>query len=215
MYLEKNPKTRKIYRRLLALEDKVSGVAFPKMKRVKQITASHCGPAVLVELFSFLGHEISQTAVVKTLRAQRKIKNYGLNIKDLARAARHLGHDFVFWHKANATASDLSRIINKYKYPVGVEWQGQFWEFADEDDGHYGVITQIDIKRGILRLADSFHVFHGVDRRFKIANFLKRWWDVNEIKIESGRRKIIDRQMMFVITEKGESWPKKLGMIKG
>jgi len=47
MELEKNLLTRRLYKRLLKLSDKVGGVAFPKMKRVKQITSSHCGPAVV------------------------------------------------------------------------------------------------------------------------------------------------------------------------
>lgn len=211
MVLEKNAKTRPVVRRLLELTDRVSGSAFPHMKRVRQITVYHCGPAVLVELFSYLGIRLSQTGVVRSLRAQRRIKKYGLNIHDLARATSALGkRKFTFWKKANAGVRDLSLIVNKYNYPVGVEWQGIFYEFADEDDGHYGVVTQIDRKKGTLRLADSFHAFAGVDRRLKVANFVKRWWDINIVK---GRR-LKDIRMMFVITPKSETWPKRLGMAK-
>jgi hypothetical protein len=55
-----------------------------------------------------------------------------------------------------------------------------------------------------------------VDRKFKIRDFEKRWWDENEIKVSgtSKRRLIKDKRIMFVITPKGESWPKKLGMVK-
>ena len=209
MELEKNLRTRRLYRRLLKLGDRVAGPAFPKMKRVKQKTDDYCGPAVLEALFSFLGVRVSQMRVVRSLRAQKKIKKTGLSVKDLARAANALGKgEYSFWKKANSTVTDLDAIVNKYKFPVGVEWQGVFHEFEDEDNGHYGIITRIDRKAGILRLADSFHAFAGTDRKFDIKFFVKRWWDINIIK----GRTLTDRKMMFVITPEGDSWPKKLGM---
>ena len=119
MELEKNPQTRRLYRRLLKLGDKVTGQAFAKMKRVKQITSFHCGPAVIEALFSFLGIRVSQTGVVKSLRAQKKIKRVGLSVKDLSRAANALGKGkYAFWRKANSTTTDLYTIVNKYKFPV-------------------------------------------------------------------------------------------------
>lgn len=217
MQLEKNQLTRGLYKRLLAMDDKILGKAFPKMKRVSQVTTSHCGPAVLVELFSFLGFSTSQSAVVKTLRAQKKIRRYGLNVNDLARAVKFLGKkEYVFWKKANATLGNVNTVINKYKHPVGVEWQGVFYEFADEDDGHYSVVTRMDRDKGYLRMADSFRPFAGIDRKFSLNFFEKRWWDFNEIKSSrsSKTKKVIDRKMMFVITKRGETWPKNLGMKK-
>ncbi len=211
MELEKNPQTRRLYRRLLKLGDKVTGQAFAKMKRVKQITSFHCGPAVIEALFSFLGIRVSQTGVVKSLRAQKKIKRVGLSVKDLSRAANALGKGkYAFWRKANSTTTDLYTIVNKYKFPVGVEWQGVFHEFEDEDNGHYGIITRIDKKAGVLRIADSFHAFAGVDRKFDIKFFVRRWWDTNVIK----GRNLTDRKMMFVVVPKADTWPKKLGMVK-
>lgn len=217
MELEKNPITRRLYKRLLKLSDKVSGTAFSEMKRVKQITTSHCGPAVIEELFSFLGIKISQTGVVKTIRAQKKIRRFGLNLKDLARATKFLSKGtLVFWKKQGSAASDINQIINKYKYPVAVEWQGIFHEFTDDDNGHYAVITKIDLKNGYLRIADSFPAFAGVDRRLEIKFFTKRWWDINQVKVagHSKPRSVKDVRTMFVITPKGEAWPKKLGMSK-
>lgn len=211
MELEKNPKTRKLYRKLLRVGDRVTGAAFPGMRRPKQITASHCGPAVLAALYSFLGVKISQTAVVRSLRAHKKIKTSGLSIKDLARAANALGKGkYSFWKKANAGISGLDVIVNKHKHPVGVEWQGVFYEDEDEDNGHYSVVTRVDKDAGFLRVSDPYPKFAGVDRKFNIKFFVKRWWDVNVIK----GRKIRDERMMFVITSKEETWPKKVGMIR-
>lgn len=217
MFLEENPLTRKLYRSLLRLDDQIQGKAFPKMRRVKQITVYHCGPAVLEALFSFVGHKVTQTSLVRSLRAGNRIRQYGLSVKDLGRAAKAAGGGkFTFWKKSNSKMSDVDLIVNKYKYPVGVEWQGLFYEHADEDNGHYGIITRIDKKAKTLRLADSFHVFAGVDRRFAIKAFLGRWWDQNDISVAgtTRKRRITDNKVMFLITPKGESWPKKLGMVK-
>lgn len=211
MYLEKNPKTRPIVKKILELEDKVFGLAFPNMARIRQVDVNSCGPAVLASLYSIFGIKVSQKHVVISLRAQNKIKKFGLSMADMAKASSIFGKkDFVFWKKANAKVSDLDLIINKYKCPVGVEWQGVFYEDEDEDNGHYAIITKIDKKTGFLRLSDPYALFAGVDRKFKIKEFVNRWWDENTIK----GRNIVDNHIMFVITEKDVSWPKKLGMKK-
>lgn len=211
MELEKNQKTRKLLQNLLKLEDKVVGMPFPKMKRMKQISSYHCGPAVISELFSFVGKNVSQKAIVKVIRAEIKIKKFGLNMHDLARAAKMIGKkEYVFWRKQKATITNISTVINKHKYPVGVEWQGVFYENSDEDNGHYAVVTKIDGEKDYLRIYDSYPEFSGVDRRFKIKEFKKRWWDVNRIH----GRNLIDKNMMFVITPKGEKWPSKIGMVR-
>lgn len=211
MVLEKNPKTRHLAKRLLQLEDRIVGKPFPKMKRAKQVTSSHCGPAVVEALFSFLGQRVSQASVVRSIRADRKIKRVGLNVDDLGMAVRKLGKEkFIFWKKAGSTITNLSLIVNKYQYPAGVEWQGVFYEYADEDNGHYCVVTRVNKESGYLRLADPFFKFAGVDRKFKIKDFAKRWWDENVVN----KKTIKDKKMLFVITPKGVTWPKKLGMVK-
>ena len=217
MEIEKNKTLRKTLRRLLALEDRIKGIAFPGMKRVRQIDVYSCGPAVISALFSFLGIRVSQKGVIVSLRAKNKIKTLGLNVKDLARASNAIGKKkVIFWEKTGGRVSDLDTIINKYKFPVGVEWQGVFYEDEDEDNGHYGIITAVDKKAGYLRMADSFSKFAGVDRRFRIKDFEKRWWDQNEIKVAgtSKRRVLTDKRMMFVITPVEAPWLKKLGMKK-
>lgn len=202
---------RKIVRTLLKLQDRLTGKAFPEMERVKQISVSHCGPAVIATLYSHLGVKVSQRSMVASLRAQNKIKEFGFNMHDMAKAAKIAGKgEFTFWKKTNSKVSDLDAAINKYKVPVGVEWQGVFYEDEDEDNGHFSVITKVDKERGFLRIADPYHKFVGVDRKFGIKEFERRWWDENMIK----GRNLHDKRVMFVITKKGESWPKKLGLNK-
>jgi predicted double-glycine peptidase len=215
MLFEKNPRTRPIARKLLEISDKISGVSFPNMARVKQIDIYSCGPAVLAALYSIFNVKVNQKGIISSLRFQNKIKKYGLSMKDMARAASVIGKGaFSFWEKSNATITDLDMAINKFKSPVGVEWQGVFYEDADEDDGHYAIVTKIDKKANYLRMADPFVKFAGVDRRFKIDEFKKRWWDENDINVmgTTKKKRVVDNRVMFVLTRKDETWPKKLGM---
>jgi len=212
MPFEKNPKTRRLAKKLLELEDRVVGKPFPKMKRAKQVTTSHCGPAVIEALFSFLGLKVSQVSIVRSIKADQKIKKIGLNVNDLGLSVKKLGKGkFTFWKKTGSTINNLSLIVNKYQYPVGVEWQGVFYEYADGDNGHYCVVTRVNKEGGYLRLSDPYFKFAGVDRKFALKDFQKRWWDVNTI----GKKTVTDKKMLFVITPKDEKWPKKLGMVKG
>ncbi len=202
------PLFRKLDRHILRLEEAFRGRSFPHLKRIKQVTSSYCGPAVLVSLFSFLGVRTSQGRIVRSLRAENKIKDTGLVIKDLARAARIVGKGkFTFWKKEGAGIGDLDKIINKYKFPVGVEWQGVFYEDEEGDNGHYCVVTEVNKAKGYLKLADPYKRFAGLDRKFRISDFEKRWWDENGL--------VYDRKLMFLITSKKETFPRSLGMIKG
>jgi hypothetical protein len=222
MNFEKNPKIRAFAKRLLQLEDKINGKPFPEMARVHQITSSSCGPATLEMLFSFVGAKVSQTKIIKSVRAQKTIGKYGITIKDMAKATQIVGkRGLAFWYKHNATVNNILAAVNKFQHPVGVEWQGDFYENQDEDLGHYSVVTKVDKKSGSMRIADpyfnGFFLYKDLDRRYKISDFTKAWWDVNEVKVSgtSKRRRIKDTRVMFVVTKKGESWPKKLGMKKG
>ena len=213
MEIVNNPIIRKFFRLISSLEIRLKGQAFPGMKRVRQITLSHCGPAVLASLFSFVGVSVPQRKVTYSTRTSQRIHTYGLSTIELARAAKIFGQKgkFIFWMKKEATIQDLNKIVNKYKFPVGVEWQGVFYENEDEDNGHYSIVTEINPAKGYIKLADPFHKFAGVDRVFKLKDFTDRWWDTNMV----GRTEVFDRKVMFVIVKKGETWPKKLGMKKG
>lgn len=219
MDLEKNPSTRKLVVRLLGLEDRVNGKPMPGMARVAQKSVYACGPATLEMLFSYVGQKVSQNALIKSIRAQNRIKIYGISVGDMGKATAIVGKKkFYFWRKQKATVHDLDQIVNKYKYPVGVEWQGVFYENEDEDSGHYGVVTKVDKKGGFLRISDpyfnGFFDYKDIDRKFRISEFVKKWWDTNEVKVSgsSKLRSVKDVHALFVIVPKGEVWPKKLGL---
>jgi len=191
------------------------------MARVREISNYSCGPATLEMLLSFVKVKASQTSMIKSLRAQNTIKIYGITVGDMAKVVKIAGKGKLsLWRKHRASINDISLTIDKFKCPVGIEWQGDFYENQDEDLGHYAVVTRIDKESANMRIADpyfnSFFKYDDLDRKYKISEFVKIWWDINEVKVTgtSKRRKIKDTRVMFVITKKAESWPKKLGMKK-
>lgn len=221
MVLERNPKTRVVAKKLLELEDKIQGKPFASMGRVREISNYSCGPATLAMLLSFVGYKVSQTKLTKSIRAQNKVKFYGIDINDMAKAVSVSSKKKLeLWKKHKASINDIALVIEEFKYPVGVEWQGDFYENEDEDKGHYGVVTKVNKKTGYLRIADpyfnNFFEYKDLDRKYKIKDFIEKWWDINEVKVagRSNHKKVKDTRMMFVITPKGETWPKGLGMRK-
>ena len=190
---------------------------FPTMKRVCQKTNSHCGPAVLEMLFSFVGVYFDQDELVQIIgKNEESLKVYGMTVAEMSKASKILAPEYNFWYKDNSSLSDLQQIVKDYGFPVGIEWQGVFYEDADEDDGHYSVVTYVDTVNNIIMLSDPYKRFAGSDRTFHIMEFDHRWWDENEIVDRELNRKYITREehMMFLVTPKDAIFPETLGMVR-
>lgn len=189
------------------------GHFLPDVKRVRQITASHCGPATLEMLLSKLGVSSSQTQLADAGGGNKKIINHGMTVGEMAEAINRLYPDLTFWYKFNADLYDLRYIVELYHYPVGVEWQGEFDHDDDDDDpGHYGVVTHVDMEREFLLIADPYYPIR--DRSFKTEDFNDRWWDINEIAdpVLNQSKKVYDDHLMFIITPKSAEFPLSIGM---
>ena len=187
------------------------------MRRVKQKTSYYCAPAVLEMLASFVGKKIDQDAFVKAVGVRKKLRQYGMTVDEMGKAVSRLIPNVHFWYKHRSNLGELAEIVRVHKYPVGVEWQGVFYEDSDEDNGHYGAVTHIDTINNILVLADPYKRFAGVDRSFHILEFEERWWDENEIVDPwTGKHNVVrDEHTLFVITPKETYFPEILGMSKG
>ena len=187
------------------------------MKRVKQITSYHCGPAVLKMLLSFQGVIIKQKEIVTAAEIGRRLKTYGMTVAEMDVSVNKLFPQLQLWHKDNASLKDLQELVQTYTVPVGVEWQGVFEEYEDEDNGHYAVVVHADMANNIILLADPFKKYAGKDRRFSIIDFEHRWWDTNEVTdLRMGKHKLIkDYHMMFIVVPKEVTFPESLGMVKG
>jgi hypothetical protein len=190
--------------------------------RFTQISESHCGPAVIQMLLQNLGIEVTQEAVVEAGGANDLIKQLGMRVDQLAWAVRQLAPQTCFWYKDHSMIEELVQILVNYDYPVGIEWQGLFEdkledETQDGDYGHYSVVTMADAKGQKLVIVDPYKDFRSQDRNFSFEFFMSRWWDTNNFpdKLTGKDCLVEDRQMMFIITPKLETFPSLLGMKKG
>ncbi len=165
-------------------------------------------------LASFIGVNIKQNKLVAICKLEKKLVKYGANINDLGKAVKKAVPGGEFWYKDKSSIKDIEDIIKKHKFPVGVEWQGVFEEHTDGDDGHHSVVTHIDRTKNLIFISDPFRRFALVDRKFKLDFFKKRWWDFNEIKNPKTKKmeQVKDIRMMFVVTPKGKTFPKEMGM---
>ncbi len=190
---------------------------FPRLPRVAQITTSHCGPAVLEMLIRFLGFNVTQEEIVDSINVASKLDTHGVTVAELGEATRILFPNLQFWFKEHSNTADLNNIINKYKYPVAIEWQGIFLEYSDDDNGHYSIVTHIDLDKNSLLIFDPYPPFAKSDRKFQITQVEPRWWEINEVlDLETNQFKDIrDDHMMFIVTPKDELFPVELGMMKG
>jgi hypothetical protein len=198
------------------MENPSPNKSFPTIKRVRQRTDYHCGPAVVVMLASYVKAKVNQHAIVIAAHVEESYRTRGMTIGELGKGFTSLCPNFAFWYKTEATIDDLDMLINTLHYPVGVEWQGAFEQYADEDNGHYSVITAIDKKDNIITLSDPFYYFAGTDRMFPIDEFLSRWWDVNEVMDREMSTTTVtkDVQPLFLITKNDVQFPQDLQLKK-
>lgn len=191
---------------------------FTELPRISQITNSHCGPAVTQMLLGFLRVRVRQDDVVRAAGSTiKRLNKFGMNLEELAKAVTEIDSNLQFWMKDKATIKDLNELISTYKYPVGVEWQGEFGKYSDDDFGHYSIVSNIDMETKNIYLVDPYKMFAGKDRRFKIDRFEELWWDENEVRnTKTGKMDVIrDNHVIFIITPKNETFPRELKMARG
>lgn len=99
-------------------------------ERFKQISESHCGPAVIQMMLSGLGIDVTQRQVAEAGGATSLIAMNGMRVDQLARAVAALAPTARFYYKEHAELEEVLRIVQVYRYPVGVEWQGVFEDEA-------------------------------------------------------------------------------------
>lgn len=193
------------------------------VRQVTQPNDYYCGPAVTEMLLSAVGVEVDQRIIAEaTGLREEEMDKYGVRIDQLARAVSQVAPDYQFWYKYRAEINDLIVIIGR-GYPVGVEWQGLFYESEEEeyeaegidyrDRGHYSVAVHVDEDYGEIVFVDPYKQFAGRKRLFSLAGFKRRWWDINYWQDElTGERKTRrDERLIFMITPAGEVFPADLG----
>ncbi|OGD78893.1 hypothetical protein A2368_01695 [Candidatus Collierbacteria bacterium RIFOXYB1_FULL_49_13] len=165
-------------------------------------------------LFSHLGVYVDQDEFVEATGLKHRLQQFGMTVEEMGVAVYKIYPYFTFWYKEKAEITDIETIIEEYKYPVGVEWQGVFLEDEDDDNGHYSIVTAVNPARDSIVIADPYMKFAGVDRHFTVTEFLDRWWDVNDISVFGKTVQKRDDRVLFIVTPEEVTWPESLGMTK-
>ena len=203
---------------------------YDKLKRVRMINGSYCGPATLEILMSHFGIETNQDDIASSGVSIAHARKNGMSIENLAKAVRKLFPDYVLWVKREASLHDIERMVREFNYPVGIDWQGFFEEdeyeafppdeFDEPDDpmlkgdeGHYSVVIDIDRSNNQIRLMDPYGSYAKRDRLFEVNYFFNRWWDDRMDKNPDGSKKYVyENRLMFVVLPKNIRLPEILGM---
>jgi len=191
-----------------------------KVKMESQQTDSHCGPAVIRVLLERFGVDVTQDQVVESARVKSKIIRYGMTPAQMAKAVRRLAPGYRLWFKSEATINDMLRWVKEYKIPVGINWQGLFYDTVEEeklkspfdDHGHYSIVIDINPEKDQIVIADPYSEYWQKPRVKSYSWFKTRWWDKDIlVNKKRGYKKILETQRLaFVILPKNSDMARKL-----
>lgn len=192
-----------------------------QINRVTQISEDHCGPAVIQMLLGAIGLDFTQEEITSAAGAAETIEEFGTTVDQLGKAVTVLAPRAQFWYKFHASLDDVRYILDQ-GFPVGVEWQGLFYDSEEEeaaeaeddhDFGHYSIISHMDDELQQLIIVDPYKDFVKQDRIIEYDFFQRRWWDLNDIRDSYSRQwqTIKDEQLLFFVTPKGTYLPKDMG----
>ena len=169
-------------------------------------------------LLSNIGIDVTQEAITIAAGLTKIIEENGMRIDQMADAIAKLHLNAKLWYKEHASIDDIATLLDTYRYPVGVEWQGIFEEDEDtydENSGHYSIVTRVDTDHNALIIVDPYKDFAAQDRIIGNTTFQKRWWDENEIPDATTGviREIRDEELLFVVTPSSITFPPELVML--
>lgn len=183
-----------------------------RLKRFAQITDSHCGPAVVQMLLYHQGFAFTQDQITQAARAKTRIIKEGTRPDHLARAVRVLTPNLRVFFKDNATSRDLDMLLNTHRVPVGVNWQGLFYDTVEaekkyspfDDHGHYSIVIGFNAQKDQIITADPYSEYTGKPRTFKYSWFKTRWYDTDpEINYQHGlKTTFVSKRFLFVALPK-------------
>lgn len=141
----------------------------------------HCGPTTVQMMLRRYKVYLSQPEIARETKAGDTIHEHGCRIDQLGLAVSALATDYVLLAKYDATISEIRHIIEDFGMPVGVEWRGQFYreDGTRYEDGHYSVVTHVEIRRGVLKIVDPDETSVLPNGELSIEEFESRWWDEN------------------------------------
>lgn len=214
---------RKLYQKVREkMVNKVGG--YMKVIPEPQMTDSHCGPAVVRGLLRYHQVDVGQDEVVKSVRLRSRIERDGMRPIHMYKAIKILAPHLRFWYKLGATAKDIKTLIYKCNLPVGINWQGLFYDTTEEekkkdptgDHGHHSIVVDLKSAKAQITIDDPYSEYFNIPRVFSYRWFRKRWWDIDSIKGKDGQiRTLKFSKLLFVVTPIGFKFPSKLDLEPG
>lgn len=193
-------------------------------QRFSQATDSTCGPTVVRMLLDFYHIHASEETILQATNAKESLEANGTRIDQLAASVKSIAPGYALWYKEDAHINDIQVLIHHHKVPVAVDWQGLFWETLLEEarlsshlyHGHYSVVTDIDLEKDSITIADPFKDFSAKDRIFPIDWFKSRWWDISDTYGTEIEEDIsyYNSRMIFIVVPNNKRFPQSLGMQK-
>lgn len=198
-------------------------MSIKSLQRIAQTTDSTCGPAVLQILLDFYHIVTTQSEIIRAAGVETTVEENGIGMHTLSTAVRQLAPKHTLWYKEDSSIKDVHSLIEEYKIPVAVDWQGFFYDSLEEegkshalDHGHYSIISEINLEKDTITLIDPYPKFISKDRMFPIGWFKSRWWDTAEEKDTTTGEKILyyTSRLLFIVVPENEIFPQTLGMGK-
>jgi len=140
-------------------------------------------------LLDFYGIKVTQENIIQAAEAETTIEKDGIRLDQLSTALERVAPGYALLYKEDATIKDIETLIQDYRMPVVVNWQGLFYPSLEEENlggelshGHYSLVTDIDVANDTVTIVDPYAEFIRRDRVFPIGWFKSRWWDTSEKK---------------------------------
>ncbi len=192
------------------------------MPRIAQANPFYCGPTVMEMLLKYQGiHHLSQHDLAQLSGVNDDIFDIGMTLSQMANTINQLDLPVQFWFKTDSTLKELATLIDFFRLPVGVEWQGVFDypdeeadEDGDDDPGHYSIVTHCSTYDNVVLIADPDHHYAGTDRQFSVMQFERRWWDINTVKdpMTGISQEVEDYHGLYIIVPRTETFPLNMDM---
>lgn len=192
-----------------------------QIERLVQSNESTCGPAVIRMLLNHFHISVTEKDIVQASGVGAMLKQNGTRIDQLAKSVTTLSQELKFYYKEEASIEDIVKLIHEYNVPVGIDWQGLFWDTLLEearlsthiDHGHYAIVTDISPDDGTITILDPFYAFKDL-RIFPVDWFKTRWWDIADTNGSDVKEDIsyYTTRLIFVVVPKNATFLKSVGL---
>lgn len=170
------------------------------LDRVSQLIG-HCGPASISMMLSFFGEKVDQRELAAQAGVSDTIEKSGSRLDQLSFAISELLPSYLLLGNFFTSEEDINFVLNELKIPLGVEWQGIFFNEVRGrfEIGHYSVLNDYSPQSGDLGIIDPDDESVHCDGIIPKETFFPRWWEIN---VMNDGKKYKTEKCSFVVIPK-------------